>query len=373
VCNQNKKRNLETDEETDDSTNSSKPKPWGPALLAAFIVNLCTLVGVLIFIPASLFSRKVSTPIKKNVLHIVIPSFACGALSATAIFLLIPEALHLIGEAQGGEEEHRRLEDAESQTAWKFGASVLGGYFIPFVFAGVFRHSHVPDDDDIVSDRRRADNTAVAIADETSRNAETSHNDENEKDLPKKDGEHDGEDKDEDELGSKETTETLDLRETIPVVPDYQLAASILIGDFFHNFADGVFIGTAFLLCSSTIGTTVAASTIFHELSQELADYFLLTNQCGFSPLMALTLNFISGLSVMIGVIVILATDVSDETVGVLLSMSAGVYFYIAFTECAPRISKYITDTRKRVLSFLFWVVGAVPITLVLLNHEHCE
>jgi hypothetical protein len=57
------------------------------------------------------------------------------------------------------------LEDAESQTAWKFGASVLGGYFIPFVFAGVFRHSHVPDDDDIVSDRRRADNTAVAIAD----------------------------------------------------------------------------------------------------------------------------------------------------------------------------------------------------------------
>jgi zinc transporter ZupT len=55
---------------------------------------------------------------------------------------------------------------------------------------------------------------------------------------------------------------------------------------------------------------------------------------------MALTLNFISGLSVMFGVIVILATDVSNETVGVLLSMSAGVYFYIAFTDCAPRISK---------------------------------
>ena len=367
---------MEDEEPIDPST---KPKPWGPALLAALLVNLCTLVGVLIFIPASVFSRKMSEPVKKNLLHIVIPSFACGALAATAIFLLIPEALHLIGEGQeeGHEEdEHRRLEDAESQTAWKFGAAVLGGYFIPFVFAGVFPHSHVPDDDNIVSPRR-VDNTSGAVADATTHTtpeapAETSQMEKQDNEHTK-DGEPEGEVKDEDELGSNETTETLDLGEAIPVVPDYQLAASILIGDFFHNFADGVFIGTAFLLCSNTIGTTVAASTIFHELSQELADYFLLTNQCGLSPLVALTLNFVSGLSVMIGVIVILATDVSDESVGILLSMSAGVYFYIAFTECAPRISKYITDARKRVLSFLFWIVGAVPISLVLLNHEHCE
>ena len=347
-------------------------------MLAALIVNLCTLVGVLVFIPASLFSRKVSTPVKKNVLHIVIPSLACGALSATAIFLLVPEALHLIGSAQGEEEEHdhRELASAENQTAWKFGAAVLGGYFIPFVFAGVFPHSHVPDDDNIVS-HLHADNANVALTHTTPNTTpdattETSHKEEKEND-PIKDVELDGEVKDEDELDSNETTDTLDLRETMPVIVDYQLAASILIGDFFHNFADGVFVGTAFLLCSSTIGTTVAASTIFHELGQELADYFLLTNQCGLSPVVALTLNFISGLSVMFGVIVILATDVSDQTMGILLSMSAGVYFYIAFTECAPRIGKYITDAPKRVLSFLFWVVGAVPISLVLLSHEHCE
>jgi hypothetical protein len=59
---------------------------------------------------------------------------------------------------------------------------------------------------------------------------------------------------------------------------------------------------------------------------------------------------------------------------GSLLSVSAGVYIYIAAsTECIPRIQavhKNATDT----LTFLIcFTIGAVPIGLVLLNHGHCE
>jgi len=70
-----------------------------------------------------------------------------------------------------------------------------------------------------------------------------------------------------------------------------------MLGDFFHNFADGLFIGNAFLLCNRSLAWTVTATTIFHELAQELADYCLLVNHVGLEPLIALALNFAGCLS----------------------------------------------------------------------------
>ena len=291
---------------------------------------------------------------KDYIFHIMIPSFACGALLAASLFLLIPEAIHLIS-GDSDDHDHRRLENNENQTAWKFGISVMGGYFIPFVFSGIFPHSHVPKDDDI--DLRTEMEATSAL------------------EPPSHAVDADDKDKEEERSGKAGSGAYVDnqLSKHITINPDYRLASSVLVGDFFHNFADGIFIGTAFLLCSRSIAITVTATSVFHELSQELADYFLLTNQCGFSPMKALALNFISGLSVMLGVVVIMAMDVSKESVGVVLSMSAGVYMYIALTECAPRIHHYIVDTQSRVLSFVFWTIGAVPIGLVLLSHEHCD
>ena len=106
---------------------------------------------------------------------------------------------------------------------------------------------------------------------------------------------------------------------------NYRLATSILLGDAFHNFADGIFLGTAFLVCSDAVGYAIVAATIYHEMAQELADYFLLTTHVSLSPWVALGLNFCSGLSVVFGVIIILALDVSQMVTGCILSISAGV------------------------------------------------
>jgi len=106
---------------------------------------------------------------------------------------------------------------------------------------------------------------------------------------------------------------------------NYKLATSILLGDFFHNFADGIFLGTAFLVCSNAVAYAIVAATIYHEMAQELADYFLLTTHVGLSPWKALTLNFCSGLSVMFGAIIILALNVSQMATGCILAISAGV------------------------------------------------
>eukprot|EP01083_Nonionella_stella_P098878 278124_1 len=103
-----------------------------------------------------------------------------GALIATAVFLIFPEALHLIegvhespddhsdhsGEVSANEEEdhsghnHRYLQEdshddsSESANAAKFGCAILGGFLMPFLFTIFFHQNNDEDrsaqgDDDI--------------------------------------------------------------------------------------------------------------------------------------------------------------------------------------------------------------------------------
>jgi zinc transporter ZupT len=107
---------------------------------------------------------------------------------------------------------------------------------------------------------------------------------------------------------------------------DYRLGASILIGDAFHNFADGLFIGAAFLSCSWATAFSITAITLFHEMAQELADFILLTRFVGLSVFQAASLNFVSGLWVCLGGIIVLAAKPSDEAIGIMLAFAGGVY-----------------------------------------------
>ena len=66
--------------------------------------------------------------------------------------------------------------------------------------------------------------------------------------------------------------------------------------------------------------------TIVHEVAQELADYIILTDAGKLSPFAALSLNFASGLSVMLGAIIVLATTLEHATVGLILAFGGGVY-----------------------------------------------
>ena len=70
-----------------------------------------------------------------------------------------------------------------------------------------------------------------------------------------------------------------------------------------------MFIGTSFLLCSRDFGFTLVGTTIYHELAQEIADFALLHHHCGLSAFVAILYNFLSGFSVMIGALVVLAVD----------------------------------------------------------------
>jgi hypothetical protein len=163
---------LPTDEHGDHDDHASAylddgSKPWGAAIGAALIVNVATLIGVVCLVPLliarrwfdsnnssvppSAAMRAKSQERRRFYLHLVIPSFALGALLATAVFLILPESILLLQSAHDVHADvHRRFlqeeeghddHSGESEVAWKFGAAFLGGFVLPLVLSSVFPHA----------------------------------------------------------------------------------------------------------------------------------------------------------------------------------------------------------------------------------------
>jgi len=153
-----------------------------------------------------------------------------------------------------------------------------------------------------------------------------------------------------------------------------RVLSGVLLGDFLHNLVDGFFIGAAFANCDTSMAWTITAATVYHELAQEISDYLVLTNpeQGGLKPFMALGLNFLSGMSVLFGVCIVLSAEPSNFSTGCLLAYGAGVYLQLAATECMPRVHEYATTLNMRLGGLLLFIIGATAIGLVLLDHEHC-
>lgn len=150
-------------------------------------------------------------------------------------------------------------------------------------------------------------------------------------------------------------------------------AWTILVGDFFHNVADGIAIGVAFRTCDPAFGWVVTIGAIGHEVSQEVADFILLITKGNMSVGAGVAANLLSGTSCIIGAIVASYVPLSDEAVGGLLGFSGGVYIWAAAVECIAPLVDDTNTPQKIVLRLFSFAIGAVCIGLVLLNHVHCE
>jgi len=317
-----------TAEEHEESTASTAddPKPWGAAMGAAICVNLVTLSGVVFAVP--IFRKIAKTHAVQ--FEAIMSGFAAGALLACAFFLLLFESTHLITTGY----------TKEVDTIWRWGSMILAGFLLPALIQLV---SHEVG---VLIGRGKSDG---------------------EKPAEVVDAEKPAEGVDAADVGIKLETSagSMSVRS--------RLIGGVLIGDFFHNLCDGIFIGLAFTGCGDNFGWTVALGTVIHEVSQELADYAILTGSVAkLSPVFALACNFISGLSVILGAIIALSSEVSDESNGLLLAFGGGVYLHLAATECMPRIYNHELSRRVRAISLLMFVIGAIAIGLILLDHEHC-
>jgi zinc transporter ZupT len=291
------------------TTSEDDSKIWGEVLAAAFITVLPTLVGIVLVVMTCMPQLKAMMAGEGGFVA-AIHSFASGVIFAAAVFLLLPEGLYLITVGK-----------TEAGGSGMWGTSVMAGW----IFCIMIKQF------------------CQLVMGESTTSVVPTTNGETDQEPQKVKG------------------------------TSWLVSFPILFGDMFHNFSDGLVLGVAFKTCGASFGWKIAGVTVLHEIPQELSDFAVLITKGRMAWPMALTLNFMSGLSTVVGAIITYSIDVSSGVEGALLAAGAGVYLYVAMTDLGPAVGELMGDRAlgavARLLSF---AVGATLIGLVLLDHEHC-
>ena len=113
----------------------------------------------------------------------------------------------------------------------------------------------------------------------------------------------------------------------------------ILVGDAFHNFADGVVIAAAFLV-DWRAGVMATAAVMAHEIPHEVGDFMILLN-AGYTKRRAFVFNLVSGSSAVAGGVVgFFVLDAMEELLPFALLLAAASFIYIALSDLLPEMMR---------------------------------
>ncbi len=113
----------------------------------------------------------------------------------------------------------------------------------------------------------------------------------------------------------------------------------ILVGDAFHNFADGVVIAAAFLL-DWKAGVLATAAVLAHEIPHEVGDFMILLN-AGFTKRRAFAFNLLAGVAAVAGgVFGYFLIDSMQSLLPYALAVAAASFIYIALSDLLPEMMR---------------------------------
>jgi zinc and cadmium transporter len=137
-------------------------------------------------------------------------------------------------------------------------------------------------------------------------------------------------------------------------------APMVIVGDAFHNFLDGVIIGTA-VRTSIPLGVSTALAVATHEIPQEIGDIAILLH-AGYSRRKAFILNLASGASAVLGAIIaVFALEWVPNITQYVLSVAAAGFLYVAMADLIPDLHRgRIDSTTLRQLALTLAGIGTV-------------
>ena len=141
----------------------------------------------------------------------------------------------------------------------------------------------------------------------------------------------------------------------------HPLGTMNLVGDFLHNFLDGLVLANAFLV-NPILGLTAAVAIFIHEIPQEISDFGILLH-AGYSRIKAIRLNFLSSLSAFMGAVVAITLSQDWQPTN-LLAFTAGNFIYIAAADLFPEMQKE-TTWQKSSRQLIGLLVGLIIMLLM--------
>jgi zinc transporter ZupT len=312
-------------------------KDW-MAMVGALVTALPSLMAILLVIPLLNSLTEATTYMKSDAMALA-NSFAMGTLTGAACFLVLPEGMALIAGS-----------DTVEEAAGSWGAMLCVGFlFCHFLHVGT----------ELISARG-----VVAMAG-------CEHTNSKETELVAKVGAVDVVEIQGQE-GQGHDANVLVHAECWDVSKVTAVAYVILIGDFMHNFTDGIFVAAAFS-CGPVFGWSVVGVTVAHEFPQEMGDFIVLTTSGGMTTFQAMCVNFFGGMSSVLGAFIFLTFDPSDVVTGCALTLGGSMYLYTALAELASMVYRDISTGNQLLGRMASYCVGCGVIAVVLLNHTHCE
>ncbi|MFO8018764.1 MAG: ZIP family metal transporter [Promethearchaeia archaeon] len=278
-------------------------------MVVALAFLMIILIGALSLI--GLFLISINGKTLDNILFVLI-AFATGTILATALFDLIPEALHHL--------ESLNTEGAGLGENLVFFFVILG-YIVFFIlerFIYWFHgHAHREENEFICYD-----NVSGKVNKKSSSNNKIQN-----------------------------------------------FAILNLVGDGLHNFLDGIIIMVGFLTGINT-GIIITLAVLFHELPQEMGDFGILLYG-GFTKKRALLFNFSSAMIALFGGLFALILSNILETFNLFfLAFSGGGFLYLATTELMPELLKQ-AKLRKSVIQALIFLGGVTLILILVFTLPH--
>lgn len=144
------------------------------------------------------------------------------------------------------------------------------------------------------------------------------------------------------------------------------LAPLVLVADGIHNIVDGAVIAASYLV-SPALGIATTVAVFLHEIPQEVADYALLIH-AGYSRTKALLWNFASGLTALLGALVVLWLGGEVELFAAYASaVTAGAFIYLAAADLLPELQKKTSglSSATAIAAFLLGIGLMFALTLL--------
>lgn len=132
-----------------------------------------------------------------------------------------------------------------------------------------------------------------------------------------------------------------------------------LLGDFVHNFIDGLIIAASYTV-SIPLGITTTLAVALHEIPQEIGDFGVLVYG-GFKRLTALLINFTFALTAVLGGLTgYFLSSYAESSIMFLIPFAAGGFIYISASDLIPEIRKEVSQIgpKRALLNFITFVIG---------------
>lgn len=114
-------------------------------------------------------------------------------------------------------------------------------------------------------------------------------------------------------------------------------AVLFLTSDALHNLADGVVLGSAFLI-GPAVGMATAVGLAIHEIPKEIVEFGVLVS-AGYTRRQALLRNMMSASAIVIGTVLTMGmAEVFDASLWVITGLAAGALLFLAASKLLPKI-----------------------------------